>query len=133
MICVVALEFVWSMINLPQIISLVTGFTLVSVKDVVLGLALANIYIFLYMYANIDEEILGTVGAIRIALIVIILDFLVPRPEVYSAKGYMYLFAAILTLESFLMLSYSDKRYKNVSLWLMVIITLIGTPILFLG
>jgi hypothetical protein len=133
MICVVALEFVWSMLNLPQVLSMVTGLILVSVKDAVLGIALANIYIFLYMYANVDEEILGTIGAIRIALIVIVLDFLVAKPEMYSGKRYMYLFSAILTLESFLMLSYSDKRYRNASLWLMAIITLIGTPILFLG
>jgi hypothetical protein len=133
MICVVAVEFVWTMINLPQAVSMVTGLSLVSIKDAALGVALANIYIFLYMYANVDDEVFGTVGAIRTALIIIVLNFLVARPEAYSSKGYMYLFTAILTLESFLMLSYTDKRYKRVSLWLMAIITLIGAPILFLG
>jgi hypothetical protein len=133
MICVVALEFVWTMINLPQAVSMVTGLSLVSIKDAALGVALASIYTFLYMYANVDDEVLGTVGAIRTALIIIVLNFLVARPEAYSSKGYMYLFTSILTLESFLMLSYTDKRYKRVSLWLMAIITLIGAPILFLG
>ena len=131
MLCVITLEIVWSMVNLPEILSTVTGLCLVSIKDATLAVALANIYLFLYMFANVEEEAISFASAIRITLLVLIFNFFVAKPEAYSAKIYNYIFAGILTLESFLMLCYTDKRYKTVALWIMAILTIAGVPIIF--
>lgn len=132
MLCVITLEFVWSMISLPNIIGNITGLSLVSIKDVTLGVALANIYMFLYMYSNIEEQALSFVSSIRLTLVILVLNFFVKMPNAYSAKIYSYIFAIVLTLESFLMLCYTDKKYKKVSLWVMGLLTIIGLPIVFL-
>ena len=131
MICVIALEFIYSMVNLPNIINLITGLSLLSVKDATLGVAIANIYVFLYMYANIEEEAIRFTSAIRITLLLIILNFFVPHASKYSARAYDYLFTVVFTLESFLMLCYTDKKYKKVSLWFLALMTIIGIPIMF--
>ena len=131
MICVIALEFIYSMVNLPNIINLITGLSLVSVKDATLGVAIANIYVFLYMYANVEEEAISFTSAIRITLLLIILNFFVPHASKYSARAYDYLFTVVFTLESFLMLCYTDKKYKKVSLWFLALMTIIGIPIMF--
>ena len=130
MICVIALEFIYSMVNLPNIINIITGLSLVSVKDATLGVAIANIYVFLYMYANVEDEAITFKSAIRITLLLIILNFFVPHASRYSSRVYDYLFTSILTLESFLMLCYTDKKYKKVSLWFLALMTIIGIPIM---
>ena len=131
MICVIALEFIYSMVNLPNIINIITGLSLVSVKDATLGVAIANIYVFLYMYANVEEEAISFTSAIRITLLLIILNFFVPHASKYSARAYDYLFTVVFTLESFLMLCYTDNKYKKVSLWFLALMTIIGIPIMF--
>ena len=119
------------MVNLPNIINIITGLSLVSVKDATLGVAIANIYVFLYMYANVEEEAISFTSAIRITLLLIILNFFVPHASKYSARAYDYLFTVVFTLESFLMLCYTDKKYKKVSLWFLALMTIIGIPIMF--
>lgn len=132
MICVITIEFVWSMISLPNIIGNITGLSLVFIKDATLGVALANVYMFLYMYSNVEEQALSFVSSIRLTLVILVLNFFVKTPIAYSAKIYSYIFAIVLTLESFLMLCYTDKKYKKVSLWVMGLLTIIGLPIVFL-
>lgn len=132
MICVITIEFVWSMISLPNIIGNITGLSLVSIKDSTLGVALANVYMFLYMYSNVEEQAVSFTAAIRLTLLILVMNFFVRLPNAYSAKIYSYIFAIVLTLESFLMLCYTDKKYKKVSLWVMGLLTIIGLPIVFL-
>ena len=132
MICVITIEFVWSMISLPNIIGNITGLSLVSIKDATLGVALANVYMFLYMYSNVEEQAVSFTAAIRLTLLILVMNFFVRLPNAYSDKIYNYIFAIVLTLESFLMLCYTDKKYKKVSLWVMGLLTIIGLPIVFL-
>lgn len=132
MLCVITLEFVWSMISLPNIIGNITGLSLVSIKDATLGVALANVYMFVYMYSNVEEQAVSFTAAIRLTLLILVMNFFVRLPNAYSAKIYSYIFAIVLTLESFLMLCYTDKKYKKVSLWVMGLLTIIGLPIVFL-
>ena len=131
MLCIITLEIVWSMINLPEIISTITGLKLVTVKDATLAVALANIYIYLYMFANVKEEAVSFTSAIRITLLLLIFNFFIPKPENYTANVYNYIFAGVFTLESFLMLCYTDPKYKTVALWIMAILTIVGVPIVF--
>ena len=130
-LCVITLEIVWSMINLPEFLSTITGLKLVTVKDASLAVALANIYIYLYMFANVKEEAISFKSAIRITILLLIVNFFIPKPENYLAKSYNYIFSAVFTLESFLMLCYTDPKYKTVALWIIAILTIVGMPIVF--
>lgn len=94
---------------------------------------LGCIYMYMYMIANIDENIFSITTSMRIVLALIVFYFFIPRPEVFTSKGFLYGITAVITLLYFLFINFADPRYKKVLLWVLSIWALISSvPVLFI-
>ncbi len=91
----------------------------------VLGIALLQIYIMLYFFANIDERLfnLKTTAYISIAgiLFLLLIKFPGPLAPIGNRMGPAMIFA----LESFVFLNYYDKRFVKLATIVFPFITLI--------
>jgi hypothetical protein len=86
-----------------------------------LALGLACIYLYIYMIANIDENIFKLTNSIKIVLALLVLFFLIPKPNVFTSNVYLYVLTMCLTLLYFLFINFADKRYQKL---LLVVLTL---------
>lgn len=126
LVIVTVVEIIVCISGLPGFLNKITLFRFVSASKCAVSVALANLYMLLYIISNIDEEVFKFKNTIRISLIVMCLPIFMGFPIAFAAKGYLYLFCCTLCLLSFLFLNYTDPKYKKVLLILFVILTVVG-------
>lgn len=127
---------------IPMIIAIVCESIFCMIKtpiymyyDCVAGaVGLSCIYLYMYMFAHIEENIFKLTDSAKIVLGLLVFYFLVPRPEVFMSKGYMYAISAVITLLYFMFINFADKRYQKVLLVVLLLWSLISTvPVLFVN
>ena len=121
MILLIVLQSVFCMSKLP-IFNFIGWNVNSNIAYAASATGLTCIYLYIYMIANIEENMFKMKNAAKIALAFLVFYFLAPRPEAFMGKGYMYVLAMLVTLLYFLFIQFTDKRYKNVllvvlSLW----------------
>lgn len=133
MIFVIVAESVFCMVRLPMLQSI--GININMHFDYVAGaVGLSCIYLYIYMIANIEENIFKLADSAKIVLALLVLYFIMPRPEVFMSKGYMYAISAVITLLYFMFINFADKRYQKALLIVLVVWSLISTvPVLFVN
>ena len=130
---VTVLETVYCISGFPNIISKFTMLSGASAMRVVPAVQLANLFIIFYFLENVKETLFSIKHVMRITVIAICILAIIRYPVQFSANGFLYLFAAELTLLTFLFLNYSDKKYQKVFLVVISLISLMGgIPALFL-
>lgn len=147
------LSLIWAMIYvykkekhldflIPMIIAIVCESIFCMIKtpiymyyDCVAGaVGLSCIYLYIYMIANIEENIFKLADSAKIVLALLVLYFIMPRPEIFMSKGYMYAISAVITLLYFMFINFADKRYQKVLLVVLVLWSLVSTvPVFFLN
>ena len=126
---------------MPMIIAIVGESTFCIIKtpiymyfDCVAGaVALSCIYLYMYMIANIEENVFKMKDSAKIVLAFLVFYFLIPRPEVFMSKVYMYVLAMLVTLLYFLFINFADKRYQRVLLVVLSIWSIVSVvPLIFI-
>ncbi len=131
---VTVLETVFCISGFPDIVSKLTFFSEANSLRTVISVQVANLFIMFYFLANIKEELFKIKGAMRITVIFCCIVIFIKLPIVFSAKIFMYIFAAELSLLTFLFLNFSDKKYQKVFLFFLLLFTLLGgVPVNFLN
>lgn len=98
------------------------------------AISLSCIYLYMYMIAHIEENMFKLKDSAKIVLVFLVFYFLVPRPEVFMSKGYMYILAMLITLLYFLFINFADKRYQKVLLVVLSIWSIVSSvPLIFIG
>ena len=134
LVLVTVLETVYCISGFPEIIEKFTMLSDVSPMRVIPAVQFANILILFYFLENIKDSLFSMRYAIRITIATICILVFIKYPTIFSSKGFLYLFAAELSLLVFMFLNYSDKNYKKVFLILLCIVSLIGgIPAIFLA
>ena len=129
---VTVLETVYCISGFPEILNKFTMLSGVSAVRVVPAVQLANLFIIFYFLGNVKEVLFKLRYQIRTTIIFICILAIIKYPTQFSGFGFLYLFAAELTLLTFMFLNYSDKNYQKIFLVLLTIISLIGgIPALF--
>lgn len=123
---VAVLETIFCISGFPEIISKITLFKYVIVERASVAVGIANFYILIYMLANIQDTLLSMKVMIRGTIILMCTLVFVPFPTEMSSKLYLSLFAGILCLLTFLFLNNGDKRYRNVLMVFMIVLTITG-------
>lgn len=130
------LETVFCMSGFPEIVNKISLFSNVSLSRSIAAVNLANVYILFYTIKHIDKKIFSITSAIRIAVVLMIVIGFISYPEKIATRMYLNLFMIEICLLSFLYSIFHDKNYKNVLLFFLCIITLIGgvtvNPIIFI-
>ena len=129
---VTVLESVYCISGFPEIINKITMLSNVSAVRVVPAVQLANLFIIFYFLGNIKESLFKLRYQIRTTIISICILAIIKYPTQFSGVGFLYLFAAELTLLTFMFLNYSDKNYQKTFLILLTIFSALGgIPALF--
>lgn len=131
---VTVLETVFCISGFPEIVSKITFFSEVISLRAIASVQISNLFIMFYFLANVDEELFKMKSAMRITIVCACILVFIKLPVIYSAKIFIYLFAAEISLLSFLFLNFNEKKYQKVLLFFLVLITLIGgVPVNFLS
>ena len=125
MVTVAVLETVYCVSGFPEILGKLTMLSGAEGLRIVPAVQLANLFIIFYFLGNIEMPV-KLKYAIRITILSVLAVAIIKYPEPFTNKGFLYLFTAELSLLVFLFLNYSDKKYKKVFLFFLVLITLIG-------
>jgi hypothetical protein len=91
---------------------------------IALGFAILQIYMIVYIFANIEERLFSLTKSAYISLLGIILILLMPFPTEFSNVRSRTLPYIMFIIESYLLLNYTDKRFWRLTSWLMTIICL---------
>lgn len=92
-----------------------------------ISVALIQIYMMIYIFANAQERIASLTRAAYVSLAGIIFILLLPFPETISSIKGRELPYLIFVLESYIVLNYTDKRFWRVASWIFPFITLFET------
>ncbi len=131
---ITVLETVFCMSGFPEIISKITFFSQVNPVRVVESVQIANLFIMLYFLGNVKEQIFKFKNTIRATILCACLLIFIKFPYIFSEKIFIYIFAAEISLFTILFLNFTDKKYRKVLLFFLVLITLIsGVPVVFLN
>ena len=129
---VTVFETIYCISGFPEIINKFTMLSGVSAVRVVPAVQLANLFIIFYFLGNIKDFSFRLSHQMRITVISICVLVFIKYPTQFSGLKFLYLFAAELTLLTFMFLNHSDKNYQKVFLIILVIISaLSGIPALF--
>ena len=129
---VTVLETVYCISGFPEIINKFTMLSGVSAVRVVPAVQLANLFIIFYFLGNLNDLSFRLSHQMRITVISICILAFIKYPTQFSGLKFLYLFAAELTLLTFMFLNHSDKNYQKVFLIILTIISaLSGIPALF--
>lgn len=123
---ITVLETVFCISGFPEIIDKVTLFSEVTSLRAASSVQIANLFILFYFLANVKEELFKIKSAMRITIACACVLIFIKMPTIYKDKIFMYIFAAEMSLLSFLLLNFNDKKYQKVFLFFLVLITLIG-------
>ncbi len=120
------IETVFCISGLPEVINKISLFSNVSLSRCIGAVNLANVYIIFYTLKHIDKKIFSITSAMRIAVVLMIVVGFISYPEKIATRMYLNLFMIEICLLSFLYSIFQDKNYKNVLLFFLCLITLIG-------
>lgn len=123
---VTVLETMYCTSGFPEFLNRITLFSKSNILSSAPAVNFANLLIIFYFLGNIKEKIIKFKNTIRISLVVVCILIFIERPIAFISNSYLYLFVAELCLLSFLFLNYDDKKYRNVFLFFLILITLIG-------
>lgn len=117
------------LISLLEIVLLTTGKLQNIIPNYILAISISliQIYMMIYIFANVEERVFSLIKSAYIALAGIIFILLVPFPtKIASINGRQipYLFFVV---ESFIVLNYTDKRFWRVASWIFPFITIFET------
>ncbi len=126
LVVVATIEMIHCFSGLPSIISNILLFKYVSISSIAFSISLLNVYIYLYILANIKERIFNIKYAIRITLITVCCIIFVFKPTSISSTGYLYIYSCIYCMFAFLLLNAYENKYKNVFLVFAILITIIS-------
>ena len=104
----------------------VLGFAEVKMYNISAAISLANLYMMFYILGNITDMKFETKHAIRFSLIMMCLLIFINRPSLYVDKSFLFYNAAELCAMMFIYLFWTEKKYRNAFLGLLVVITMIG-------
>jgi hypothetical protein len=118
-----------SIVSVIEIILLITDKLSFVLPNYILaiGFALLQIYMIIYIMANIKERIFTMIQAAYVSLLGIIVIMIVPFPSAISEIKKIVIPYMIFVLESFIMLNYTDKRFWKLASWVFTIICLFET------
>lgn len=129
---VTVLETVYCISGFPEMINKITMLSGVSAVRVVPAVQLANLFIIFYFLGNVKDLSFRLGHQMRITVISICILAFIKYPTQFSGLKFLYLFAAELTLLTFMFLNHSDKNYQKVFLIILTIFSaLSGIPALF--
>lgn len=129
---VTVFETIYCISGFPEIINKFTMLAEVSAVRVAPAVQLANLFIIFYFLGNIRDFSFRLSHQMRITVIFICILAFIKYPTQFSELKFLYLFAAELTLLTFMFLNHSDKNYQKVFLIILTIISaLSGIPALF--
>lgn len=123
---VVLFEILCCLNILPSDFERIVGHLEYKIYHLSAAISLANLYIMFYLIANVSDFKFDTKHAIRFTLIVMCILVFVQRSAPFVAIKYLYCFAAELCTMMFLFIYWNEKKYKNVFLVFLVMLTLIG-------
>ncbi len=89
-----------------------------------LGFALLQIYMIIYIFANIEEKLFSLKKASYISILGIIFILLVPFPNKIFSINSRIIPYCIFIVESIILLNYTDKRFCRLGSWLFTVICL---------
>lgn len=120
------IETVFCMSGLPDIVNKISLLSNVSLARCVPAVNLANVYILFYTIKHIDKKMFSISAAIRISIVAMLIVGFIGYPENFNSRAFLNVFMIESCLLSFLYLIFHDKNYKNVLLFFLCVITLIG-------
>ena len=123
---VVVFETIYCISGLPAVLENITLFSKTDISCVAPVVNFGNLLIIFYFLGNVKEKIVKFKNTIRISLAIVCILIFIERPIVFIANSYLYLFVAELCLLVFLFLNYDDKKYRNVFLFFLCLLTLIS-------
>ena len=123
----IVLETVWCMSGMPAILAKFTMLNVVPVERCAVAVGLASIYLYIYMFANVEEKIFKQTHAGYIVLAILIALFFIDVPTVLNTKGNLYIFVMIEALGGFLLLNIGEKNYQKLFLGFAVIVSLVSS------
>lgn len=126
LLIVLCFESIWCMSGFPEFIAKITLFNKVPVERCAVSVGLGLVYLYIYMFANIDEKFIKQTNCGYISLAILIILFFVPLPAELDTRNYLNIFVMIEAGGSFILLNMGDKKYKNVFLTFGIIMTLIS-------
>ncbi len=121
----VVFETIYCISGLPAVLENITLFSKTDISCVAPVVNFGNLLIIFYFLGNVKEKIVKFKNTIRISLAIVCILIFIERPIVFIANSYLYLFVAELCLLVFLFL-YDDKKYRNVFLFFLCLLTLIS-------
>lgn len=123
---VTVLETIFCLSGFPAMIEKITLFSYVSLPRCVAAVNLACVYIVFYMLSNFNKMIFSIPNIIKITFVLMIILVFIGYPEIFATKNFLSIFAIEISVISFLFLNFDDKNYKNVFLFFVTLIVLIG-------
>lgn len=123
---IAVLETIYCVSGFPEFIRKLTFLGSVDSVMCMPAVNFANLLIIFYVIENVTEKVFSFKSTIRITILLSIILVFLQRPEMFSNIGFLYLYAVELCLLAFLFLNIDDKKYRNVFLFFLVVITLIG-------
>ena len=91
-----------------------------------ISISLSQIYLMVYFFANVKEEIFSLKGAAYVTLAYLVLVAIMPLPQAISARIILSFMALGTTLESFLICKYEYFKIQKIAPYIYGLITLIG-------
>ena len=91
-----------------------------------IAVSLCQIYLMIYLFANVEEGVFSLKGATYVTLVYLILVAVMPIPQAISSRLNLSFMAIGTTLESFLICKYDNVKIQKISPYIYGIITLIG-------
>ena len=91
-----------------------------------LGFHLLQIFMIVYIFANLEERFFSLVKSSYISLIGLVLLIFMPFKKGLH-RSFIDLAYIMFVLESFIILNYSDKRFWRLGSWVFSVICLLKT------
>ena len=132
LIVVIVLQSIFCMTKLP-LFKIIGWKSTWNMSLCASAIGLVSVYLYIYMLANIDENIFPIKTSMRMTLALLVFYFLIPKPEIFMSRGYMYGLACLITLLYFMFINFGNPKYKKVLLVILVIWSVISSaPVLFI-
>ena len=125
-IIVMVFETVYCISGFPEIINKITFLSQVNPMRVLPAVHLINYFTMFYFLGNVKEELFEIKYAMRLTVFVACILAFINLPEIYSGRVNRNLLVCELTMFTFLLLNYSNPKYRTALLFFLLIFTLIG-------
>lgn len=114
-----------TIVSILELIYIVSNFTIPFIPKYifVLGFNLLQVYMIIYFFSKMEEKLFSMTKSAYITLIALVFIVLLPVPKNLSENGKNIVYL-IFSLESYIVLNYSDKRFWRLASWVFTIICL---------